>query len=135
MKLIRNFAEVALFLSPRTANHVTEILMSLPGVDSTQLLQFDFTDLLGGPIHLIENTSDLAAVQLAETDGDRQLSVIDSASEWFDIAQWIDDGHYAWLVIVEGNGGGPQYLIPRRIADQIPNVEASIRLTKERTGT
>lgn len=134
MKVFDDLIQARLFLPESISKTVTDIIASFANPEDEEICQASFTELIGGPICLIERREDLAEVCTLETIGNRRLSMLEVASGWFDIAQWVDNRRFARFVIIEGNDGGPQYLIPRLIADQEPNVTASIRLTAERLG-
>ncbi len=93
-----------------------------------------FTELFGAPVHLIECADDLAVVRPVEEGEGTSRSLAESASEWFDVAEWIDDGCYARFVTIESTDGGPQYLVPRHVADLAVSVRLSIQLTAARVG-
>lgn len=85
-----------------------------------------FTALFGAPAYLVEQVEDLGAVlSFDEVDG-RRLSLIDAVSGAFDVAEWIDEGRFARFVTIETAEGGPQYLVPRAVADQSKIVSGSI---------
>ncbi|MDR6127931.1 hypothetical protein QE361_000117 [Sphingomonas sp. SORGH_AS802] len=132
MKVINDVMQLQSILPENTSKIILGKISSSFDQNDIDVFQALFSELFGGPIFLIETHEDLAEVFSLETSEDRRLSMLEAASGWFDIAQWVDDRRFAWFVIIEGNSGGPQYLIPRMIADQEPNVTASIRLTAER---
>jgi hypothetical protein len=86
----------------------------------------DFAGVFGCPMFLVEIVADLAAVRSFDKGPNGRLSLLDAASEWFDIARWDEGGAYAVFATVESADGGPQWFIPRDIAVLVPNVGASI---------
>lgn len=86
-----------------------------------------FLGVFGSQMFLVETVTDLAAIRSFEEGPDGRLSLLDAASEWFDIARW-EGGSYAVFATVENAGGGPQWFIPRKIAERVPNVASSIEL-------
>lgn len=132
MQIVDSLAELRDCLPKSAIDHIMNLMNDEwnPEAENANFLRF--TDLLGGPICVIEECADLLNIRPIEFRNEERQSIIDVASEWFDVAQWIDGGRYAWLAVVEGDGGGPQYLIPRHIARTEPNVGTSIELTTKR---
>jgi hypothetical protein len=93
-----------------------------------------FTELFGAPVHLIECADDLAVVRPVEEGEGTSRSLVEGASEWFDIAEWIDDGCFARFVTIDNADGGKQYLVPKRVAEQVVSVGLSIELAAARVG-
>lgn len=92
--------------------------------DGATIETVSFTRLWDYPIFLVETVRDLSAICAA----DSQASLLVAPSGAFDIARWTEDGAYAVLGTIETALGGPQYVIPKAIADQCANVAESIRL-------
>lgn len=93
-----------------------------------------FTELFGAPVYLIECPDDLAVVRPVEEGKGTSRSLAESASGWFDVAEWIDHGRFARFVAIDNADGGPQYLVPKRVADLAVSVDFSIELSAARTG-
>ncbi|MES3055050.1 hypothetical protein O6V14_05350 [Sphingomonas faeni] len=93
-----------------------------------------FTELFGAPVHLIESRDDMAIVRPVEVGEGTSRSLLESASEWFDVAEWIDDGCFARFVAIDSADGGKQYLVPKRVAEQVISVDLSIELVATRAG-
>lgn len=87
-----------------------------------------FTALFGAPLYLVEQVGDLEAVCSFDVVRGQRVSLLDGASDAFDVAEWIAGGLFARFVTIESTEGGPQYLVPRKIADQVPFVGAAIKL-------
>lgn len=90
--------------------------------------QASFTDLFGEPLYLVEQVEDLGRVITVEMEAGRRLSLAETACGSFDVAEWVDEGRFARFVIVENADGGPQYLVPGGIANQVSHVATSIEL-------
>lgn len=93
-----------------------------------------FTELFGAPVHLIERPDDLAAVRPVEAGEGDSGSLLESASGWFDVAEWIDDARFARFTMINNANGGPQYIVPKHVADLAVSVGLSIELTAARIG-
>lgn len=94
-----------------------------------------FADVFGSPMFLVETVADLAAVRSFEEGPNGRLSLLDTASEWFDVARWEANGAYAVFATVDNPNGGPQYFVPAEVAVRTPNVAASIELKLKLEGT
>lgn len=88
--------------------------------------QASIAELLGGPVYLIEHVAELAEIRSVEEREGVRVSLADDASGWFDIAEWIDGGHFARFATIETADGGPQFIVPRHIADRAASVAQSI---------
>lgn len=108
-----------------TATIVSELSEFYDGATANTV---SFTALWGAPIYLVETVEDLALVLSCDEGPYGRLSILAAASGAFDLASWSDNHAYAILGTIESNDGGPQYIIPKAIADQCANVAESIRL-------
>lgn len=115
-------------LLPAEACHSTrEVLEGLVDYfDGTPIEQVSLSELLGGPAYLVERVEDLGAVQSFDEGPSGRISLLDSASGAFDIAEWVGSGEFARFVAIDAPLGGAQYFIPRSIADYVPTVAGSI---------
>jgi hypothetical protein len=105
------------------------VLAGLEGYfDGAPKEEVSFTKLFGSPMFLVEEVEELAQVRSFEQGPAGRFSVLDAPSQWFDVAEWIEAGEFALLMTIESCDGGPRYYIPRKVADQAPNVAESIRL-------
>jgi hypothetical protein len=93
-----------------------------------------FIELFGARVHLIECPDDLAVVRPVDEGEGTSRSLLESASGWFDVAEWIDDGCFARFVTIDNANGGPQYLVPKCVADLAVSVGLSVQLTAARVG-
>ncbi|GAA3715992.1 hypothetical protein GCM10022268_25690 [Sphingomonas cynarae] len=100
--------------------------------DSEQVEKVSFTEVFGAPAYLIECVTDLAAVRPVDAGEGECRSLADEPSEWFDVAEWLDDGRFARFVTIGSVEGGPQYIVPRAIADQKRSVGLSVCMTAAR---
>ena len=73
---------------------------------------------------LVETVDDFATVHSAEGPHGC-LSLVDTASEWFDVAHRAE-GTFAKFAAVESADGGPPWFIPWEIAELVPNDGANI---------
>lgn len=89
-----------------------------------------FVGVFGSPMFIVEKVEDLAAVRSFEEGPNGRLSLLDAASEWFDIARWEEGSDYAVFAAVDSADGGPQWFVPKSIADAVPTVAASIELKR-----
>jgi hypothetical protein len=94
--------------------------------------QASFTALFGAPAYLVERIEDLSEVRSSDGGQGGPVSLADGPSEWFDVAEWIDGGRFARFIAIETAEGGPQYIVPRAIADQQGNVALSIAAAMDR---
>jgi hypothetical protein len=135
MKTCNTLGELRTLAPASFCSGLAELLRSIEGdLPPADLDRLDLSACLGGPVHIVEAVADLAAVRTLELDTSGRLSILATASAWFDLAEWVDDGAWALFVVIESPDGGPQFLIPRAVADMVPNVAASIAMTQARTG-
>lgn len=125
MKTFDTLETMAAVLPPSVCGSIAAILHGLTDYfDGATIETVSFTRLWDYPIFLVETVGDLSAIYPACS----QASLLMAPSGAFDIARWAEDEAYAVLGTVETALGGPQYVIPKAIADQCPNVAESIRL-------
>ncbi|WP_203310067.1 hypothetical protein [Sphingomonas beigongshangi] len=130
MKTFDSLAEMRAFLPEGACAPTAAVLTSMRDYIEGPLEEASFTALFGATAYLVEQVEDLSAVlSFDEVDG-RRVSLFDAASCAFDVAEWIDDGRFARFVTIESAEGGPQYLIPREVADQFKSVRESIESLK-----
>lgn len=96
--------------------------------DHGDIEQVSFSHLFDSPVFLIEAVEELAHVRSFDEIGGERISVLALASAAFDVAHWTEDGAFAVLGTIETANGGPQFYIPKAIADLTPKVGESIRL-------
>lgn len=128
MKVFDNLAAMLAVLT-EGACAPTRLALSEFGMDGPGATeQASFTALFGYPLYLIEEVEELRFVlSFEEIDGCRR-SLADDSSGAFDVAEWVDDGRFARFVTIESGEGGPQYLVPRAVADRQQSVAESIKL-------
>ena len=132
MKVMDNLEEMRVHLPEAACARMVAVIEAMRDYVEGSLEQASFTELFGAPAYLIEQVEELASVQSAEEREGRRLSLAEGASGWFDIAEWVDSGEFARFVTIDGPDGGPQFLVPKRIADETSAVEDSIKLTTDR---
>lgn len=126
MKTFDSLAEMRACLPDGACAPTAAALVSMQDYIEGPLEEASFTALFGAPAYLVEQVEDLGAVlSFDEVDG-RRVSLSDASSGAFDVAEWVDDGRFARFVTVESADGGPQYLVPRHVADRSQFVGASI---------
>lgn len=126
MKTFDNLAAMRACLPEAACAPTAAILASMKDYIEGPLEEASFTALFGAQAYLVERVEDLGAVlSFDEVDGHR-VSLIDAASGAFDVAEWIDDGRFARFVTIESAEGGPQYLVPRNVADRSNFVGGSV---------
>ncbi len=131
MRTMDNLAEMKRHL-PEAAWAPTRQAIAGMVDDSEQIEQVSFTEVFGAPAYLIECVTDLTAVRPVDSGEGEGRSLADGPSEWFDVAEWIDHGRFARFVTIESAEGGPQYIVPRAIADQAQSVRLSVSMTLAR---
>lgn len=131
MKTMDNLAEMKRYL-PEAAWAPTRQAIASMIDKSEQIEQVSFTEVFGAPAYLIECVTDLAAVKPVDAGEGDGRSLADGPSKWFDVAEWIDDGRFARFVTIESAEGGPQYIVPRAVADQGRFVGLSVCITAAR---
>jgi len=126
MKTIDTLQDMAASLPPCLCASIAAIVAELADYfDGATIETVSFSQLWDSPISLVETVQDLATISSADP---RHASLLAGASAAFDIAHWSEDGAFAVLGTIDTPLGGPQYIIPRAIADQAPHVAESIRL-------
>lgn len=133
MKVLDNLIEMRAYMSDGACAPMRAVLQSMADFIEGPPECASFTALLGAPAYLIERVDELAEVVSAEEGNGGYVSLADGPSAWFDIAEWIDGGSFARFATIVGPEGGPQYLVPKRIADQAESVALSIELTAARS--
>lgn len=126
MKTFDNLAAMRACLPEGACAPTATVLASMQDYIDGPPEMASFTALFGAPAYLVERVEDLGAVlSFDEVDG-RRVSLIDAPSGAFDVAEWIDDGRFARFVTIESAEGGPQYLVPRDVADRCKFVSGSV---------
>jgi hypothetical protein len=126
MKTFDNLAAMRACLPEGACAPTAAVLASMQDYIDGLSEEASFTALFGALAYLVEQVEDLGAVlSFDEVDG-RRVSLIDAASGAFDVAEWIDDGRFARFVTIENAEGGPQYLVPRDVANRSMFVKESI---------
>lgn len=89
-----------------------------------------FDAYFGGEFHLVESPEDLKQIETLSPQADHNgyFSLAEKAAV-FDICEWTASGKFVSVCLITNNSGGKTYLIPKDIAEQSPNVLASIQLT------
>lgn len=87
--------------------------------EEEQVETFDY--LFGGRLYIIETLSELENIK-----GVNNANLLEAVDQ-YDVADWSDPGNFAIFVLITSNSGGNSYAIPKYIADQCPNVDASIQ--------
>ncbi|MED5546002.1 MAG: hypothetical protein VYD90_12185 [Pseudomonadota bacterium] len=135
MKTIDTLAAMAANLPASACKPMRTILADLSDHwDRADIEQVSFAHLFDSPVFLIEAIEELAHVRSFDEIGGERVSVLASASAAFDIAHWTEDGAFAVLGTIETANGGPQFYIPKAIADQAPEVDESVRLKAQEVG-
>ena len=88
--------------------------------------QASFTALFGGPAKVVERLADLGEILTLEEREGRALSLLETASASFDVAEWVCEGAFARFVIVDTDLGGSQFYVPGDVAAECPYVGQSI---------
>lgn len=129
MKTLDTLTAMATHLPASVCAPMRAILADLSDYwNHTDIEQVSFSHLFDSPVFLIEAVEELAHVlSLDEASGNR-VPVLVLTSAAFDSAHWTEGGSFAVLGTIETSNGGPQYFIPKAIADLVPNVGESIRL-------
>ena len=81
----------------------------------------EFEYLFGGKLYIIQSIS-----ELSEIKGVSNSSLLEAVDQ-YDIAEYTENEAYAIFVYITNNSGGNTYAIPKDIADQCINVEATIQ--------
>lgn len=126
MKTFENLAVMRTFLPDGACEPTARALAQMQDYIEGPIEQASFTGQFGAPVYLIEQMEDLSSVLSFDVVDGRRVSLADAASGAFDVAEWIDDGRFARFVTIETADGGPQYLVPSHIADQVRFVRESI---------
>lgn len=132
MRIIDNYRQMRQHLPKSSCAMMLEIVTDLGEFIDGAIDQASFTKLVGGPVYLIEDIDELDLIRSPAPVRGRSLSLLQAESAWFDIAEWTADKKYARFVIIESSEGGPQYFVPRAIAETTSNVLRSIELTAAR---
>lgn len=88
--------------------------------------QASFTMLFGGSVKIVEQLSDLGEILTLEEGAGRSLTLLETSSSSFDVAEWVCDGDFARFVIVETDLGGSQFYVPEHVASECRHVGQSI---------
>lgn len=96
--------------------------------------EFNMSDDLGGGVYLVETLEDLKEIETTSVKDDHNYYSLLETAAAFDVAEWLPEGDHALFVLCNSNAGGPSYFIPKAIAALCPNVEESIKLTKQEWG-
>ena len=135
MIVIDTLDQLARHALPGLHARLSAILAELGAAYGDQAVgSLSFSEYLGGPVHLVERMTDLSEIQPLEWRDGRRISLLDAPSPWFDTAEWIESGSFALFLAIDNSAGGTQFVVPRAIADTMPNVGASIEL-RERAST
>jgi len=126
MKTFDNLAAMRACLPEGACASTAAALATMQDHIEGPLEEASFTALFGAPAYLVEQVEDLGAVWSFDEVAGRRMSLIDAASGAFDVAEWIDEGQFARFITIESAEGGPQYLVPRNVADQSKFVCRSI---------
>lgn len=128
MKTLDNLAAMRACLPEGACLPTEQVLADMRGYIDEPVELASFTALFGAPAYLIERVEDLGAVLSFDESGGQRISLAAAASGAFDVAEWIDDGCFARFVTIETIEGGPQFLVPQRVAEQVVFVGESITL-------
>lgn len=126
MRTFDNLAAMRACLSEGACAPTAEVMEDMCDYIDGPIEHASFTALFGAPVYLVERVDDLRKVLSFDEASGRRVSLADAASAAFDLAEWIDDGQFARFVTIESAEGGPQYLVPRHVADQADTVGESI---------
>ena len=133
MKTFNTLADMAQHIPASSQTHLRAIIDDLSEYwDQSDIQKVSFVRLFDHPVYLIECTAELSAVQVCDQNGADGGGLQAAASADFDIAYWTDDGSCAVLGNIETANGGPQYFIPKAIAEQVPYVGASVQMIQQR---
>jgi len=107
---------------------------------------FQFMDVLGGDIFIVQSAEDLKQIRTAtfqETgdvtqdtvveESDGYLSIVETFDA-FDCCEYILNGRYVNILLCTNNSGGDTYIVPRNIADKCDNIRRSIMATSTAWG-
>lgn len=131
MKTIDTLQSMATYLPPDLCQDTAAILSTLTGYfDGKTIDTVSFTQLWDYPIYLVETLEDLAIIAIDGPAEGPAPSLLAAPCGAFDIARWTKDEAYAVLGTIMTDLGGPQYVIPKAIADLCPNVAESIRMAQ-----
>lgn len=126
MKIFDNLAAMRACLPEGACAPVAQVLTDMRNYIEGAIEEASFTALLGAPVYLVEWVEDLRAVLSFDETNGKRVSLAEAASGAFDVAEWIDGGRFARFGTIESAEGGPQYLVPRTVADQVRFVGDSI---------
>lgn len=129
MKEFDNLATMRACLPDEACAPTAAVLAGMQDYIDGSIEEASLTALFGAPVYLVEQVDDLRAVCSFEVVRGRRVSLLDGASDAFDVAEWIAGGLFARFVTIESAEGGPQYLVPREIADQVAFVGDAIQRT------
>ena len=132
MRTLDNLAAMRACLPPNACAPTERVMVDMRDFIDGPVEQASFTALFGAPAYLIERVEDLRGVRSSDGGQGGRVSLADGPSEWFDIAEWIDGGRFARFITIETAEGGPQYIVPRAIADQQGSVALSIAAAMDR---
>ncbi len=132
MRILDNLAAMRACLSPGACAPTERVMVGMRDFIDGSIEQASFTALFGAPAYLVERIEDLSEVRSSDGGQGGRVSLADGPSEWFDVAEWIDGGLFARFITIETAEGGPQYIVPRAIADQQENVGLSIAAAMDR---
>jgi hypothetical protein len=101
-------------------------------MEDGEITDEDFMKWYGGDAHLIENVADMYEINTTHVSAEdpTQWASILERSDVFDICRWLEGGAYVEICMMTTDAGGHSYFIPKWLADQVPNVERSIRKTE-----
>lgn len=80
-----------------------------------------FEWLFGGKLYIVEGISELSEIR--GVNGSSLLEAVDT----YDVAEYTEAENFAIFALMTNNSGGNTYAIPKYIADQCSNVDASIQ--------
>jgi hypothetical protein len=129
MKVFDNLAAMRACLPKGACVPIAQVLTDMEDYIDGPIEQASFTHLFGAPAYLVEQVEDLGAILSFDRVEGRRVSLAAAASCAFDVAEWIDDGRFARFVTIETADGGPQYLVPRHVADSVSFVSMSVELS------
>jgi hypothetical protein len=93
----------------------------------------NLSEIFGGDFFLIETIEDVYEIPVMGIDtqtGEWQASNLGTLPSVFDSCEPLDNGQFIHILNCTNNAGGNTYLVPKEIADKVPNIQKSIELTK-----
>ena len=127
MRIFDNLVAMRACLPEGACAPVVQVLTDMLDCIDGTIEEASFTALLGAPVYLVERVEDLGSVLSFDETNGKRVSLAEAASGAFDVAEWIDEGRFARFVTIESAEGGPQYIVPRNVADQVRFVGESIK--------